>query len=879
MQRLKFSPRHWLLSKLAPATLGVVLLLTALQSQASLVLEWKLDDTNGSPTVADSSGNGNVGKVNASSNTTFLATGGILGGCVQFSGVGDQRVYMDTSGIFPAALSTAPYQYPITISVWSKNNVAGGSGQLLSFGVNNGAVYHACRQTGFLDERANGLDNLIGTGAANNTGWNNIVCIWSATNSQTIYVNGVLNASATKFGVTNKIVQFAIGGLYRVIGSAPGNAFAGLMDDVAVWTDVLTAQQIAAIYGLGHFSAGNASDMPQFLAAFTAGTNLALNQIVWKPTNGLSGVLGATGGTVAGTNAYVVLDGSGNGMQVIGAAVPPAVSSFAITPSLIFAGDTPTLSWNVGGASSVTINQGIGSVALIDSTNITTSTSSVSSSVTWTLVATNSFGSTTNFATLTIQPTPGPLKLAVHWALDEASGTNAANSLGAYSVGQFIVQTNVVNGVTNLSIAPAWEPTNGYLSGDLFFTDVLTTNLAVVRGDLNGVALTNYPFAMAAWVNTKDVTTRNQTVVSLCDSNSAASYYCLQVDAGQARLAARNGGEIDLYSGIYVYGSGAPTDWHYIVCDYERDNVRKIYVDGSLSATDTNQLGGFFQPNRFSGGAIDRAANPGISAPYTGRADELALFTGTLTADDVSLFYGGMTGLKLNTGEIDTLRNAFLQTNSTTVHGAAWAPTNGLAGSVGATGGSLATQDAFIVMDNSGNGMRISTSTPSISGISPASPVTGSSGSQTLTIMGVNFQSGCTVTLTNVDASVSSSPAVTFVNSSNLTINATFTVVPHNWSVQVINPGSIVSAPFNFTVAAPPQPKISSISVVAGNVVLNGTNGTAGLTYSVLTSTNVALPLASWTPLTTNLFGAGGSFSWTNAINPAQPQSFYIIKP
>jgi hypothetical protein len=175
--------------------------------------------------------------------------------------------------------------------------------------------------------------------------------------------------------------------------------------------------------------------------------------------------------------------------------------------------------------------------------------------------------------------------------------------------------------------------------------------------------------------------------------------------------------------------------------------------------------------------------------------------------------------------------------------------------------------------------MQISTNFPGISGISPAGPVTGSSGPQTLTILGVNFQSGCTVTLSNVDTSVSSSPAVTFVNSSNLTISATFTVVPHNWSIQVINPGSIASAPFNFTVVAPPQPKISTINVTSGNVVLNGTNGTAGLTYSVLTSTNIALPLASWTSLATNLFGAGGSFSWTNAINPAKLQSFFVIKP
>jgi len=855
--------------------LGVVLLSTALQSQAALVLEWKLNETNGSPTVADSSGNGYAGKVNASSNTTFLATGGILGGCVQFSGLGDQRIFMDTNGIFPAALTTVPYQYPITISVWSKNNTAGASGQLFSFGVNNGAIYHACRQTGFLDERANGLDNLIGTGAANNTGWNNIVCIWSATNSQTLYVNGVLNTSAALYGVTNKVVLFAIGGLYRSAGAAPANAYAGLMDDVAVWTDVLTAQQVAAIYGLGHFSAGNAGDMPQFLNAFTAGTNIALNGIVWMPTNGLSGVLGATGGAVATTNAYVVLDGSGNGMQVIGSAVPPVVSGFVVTPSLIFAGDTPMLSWSVGSANFVTINQGIGSVDLTGSTNITTSASSVPSSVTWTLVATNSYGSVTNFATVTIQPTPGPLKLAIHWALDESGGTNASNSQGTYATGQFVVQSNIVNGVPSPAIAPAWEPAAGYLGGDLFFTDALTTNMAIVRSSF---VITNYPFALAAWVNTQDVITRNETVISLCNSNSASQYYCLQVDAGQARMAARNDLEIDLYGG-YVYGSGGSADWHYIVADFARDSVRNIYVDGALTATSTNSAGGFFQPNRFSGGAIDRSANPGISAPYTGRADEMALFTGTLTAGDVSLFYGAMTGLKLNTGEIDTLRTAFLQTNSTTVRSAAWVPATGLSGSVGATGGSLDTQDAYIVMNKDGGGMQISTTIPAVSGLSPSSPVTGSSGPQPLTLLGVNFQPGCTVTLTNVDTGVSGSPSVTFLDSSNLTIQVNLTVVPHNWSVQVINPGSIVSAPVQFTVSAPPQPKIGSISVVSGKVVLTGTNGTAGLTYGVLTTTNLALPLVNWTPLATNAFGAGGSFNWTNALDPAKPQSFYIIRP
>jgi hypothetical protein len=46
----------------------------------------------------------------------------------------------------------------------------------------------------------------------------------------------------------------------------------------------------------------------------------------------------------------------------------------------------------------------------------------------------------------------------------------------------------------------------------------------------------------------------------------------------------------------------------------------------------------------------------------------------------------------------------------------------------------------------------------------------------------------------------------------------------------------------------------------------------------VLTSTNVSLPLAQWTPLFTNNFDANGDFAWTNAMNVNVPQQFYLIQ-
>ena len=77
--------------------------------------------------------------------------------------------------------------------------------------------------------------------------------------------------------------------------------------------------------------------------------------------------------------------------------------------------------------------------------------------------------------------------------------------------------------------------------------------------------------------------------------------------------------------------------------------------------------------------------------------------------------------------------------------------------------------------------------------------------------------------------------------------------------------------------ATPPQPGITSISLSGSSLVINGTNGMAGEQYNVLMTTNLALSLSNWTVLPTNTFSAG-TFSITNTVNPAAPQSFYILR-
>ena len=79
-------------------------------------------------------------------------------------------------------------------------------------------------------------------------------------------------------------------------------------------------------------------------------------------------------------------------------------------------------------------------------------------------------------------------------------------------------------------------------------------------------------------------------------------------------------------------------------------------------------------------------------------------------------------------------------------------------------------------------------------------------------------------------------------------------------------------------VSVPPaQPGISHISLSGTTLVISGTNGTAGLSYTVLTSTSLVAPVSLWTPIATNTF-PGENFSVTNTVNPSVRQSFYVLR-
>jgi len=72
-------------------------------------------------------------------------------------------------------------------------------------------------------------------------------------------------------------------------------------------------------------------------------------------------------------------------------------------------------------------------------------------------------------------------------------------------------------------------------------------------------------------------------------------------------------------------------------------------------------------------------------------------------------------------------------------------------------------------------------------------------------------------------------------------------------------------------------PRITQTFIVAGAVILRGTNGTPDGIYRVLSSANPGQPQAEWSMIATNRFDSNGAFDCTNLITQPGPQFYRLL--
>jgi hypothetical protein len=80
------------------------------------------------------------------------------------------------------------------------------------------------------------------------------------------------------------------------------------------------------------------------------------------------------------------------------------------------------------------------------------------------------------------------------------------------------------------------------------------------------------------------------------------------------------------------------------------------------------------------------------------------------------------------------------------------------------------------------------------------------------------------------------------------------------------------------TVNVATAPGIGGIFLSGTNLVILGSNGTAGVNYYVLTTTNLLLPMTNWSIMSTSQFGTGGSVNFTSPLDPNSVQLFYRLR-
>ena len=99
-------------------------------------------------------------------------------------------------------------------------------------------------------------------------------------------------------------------------------------------------------------------------------------------------------------------------------------------------------------------------------------------------------------------------------------------------------------------------------------------------------------------------------------------------------------------------------------------------------------------------------------------------------------------------------------------------------------------------------------------------------------------------------------------------------------SVTLVTGGSATFDPAtgNLTITAVPVFKINPPVVSGGNLILTGAGGAPGSSYTLLSSTNVAMPLINWSTNTTGVLNGSGGFSNAIPVNPAQSAEFFRVR-
>jgi fibronectin-binding autotransporter adhesin len=138
---------------------------------------------------------------------------------------------------------------------------------------------------------------------------------------------------------------------------------------------------------------------------------------------------------------------------------------------------------------------------------------------------------------------------------------------------------------------------------------------------------------------------------------------------------------------------------------------------------------------------------------------------------------------------------------------------------------------------------------------------------------------GGTLTVTNIGGQLQAGDTFTLFSAAGSVYNNSFSSItlPSNatWDTSKLSVNGTIRV---LTAAGPPVLGSANFSQLSSGSITLAAMGNPGSAVAVLSSTNVALPLAQWTPVTSGNFDSNGNYNPTISVNPAAPQQYFILQ-
>jgi hypothetical protein len=291
-------------------------------------------------------------------------------------------------------------------------------------------------------------------------------------------------------------------------------------------------------------------------------------------------------------------------------------------------------------------------------------------------------------------PVGAPAALVDYFTLNDALTTPGGGRVDLSGSGLGAGDLSVTVGTGSTTVVA------GQIGDALQFPNTLILNSA----NSPGIA---FPFTLSIWLKTNstaNVTDKAILIGDTADTDRDFSLGILPSPRAALLVGRTDTGPNNLTSAPTTVNDG---NWHLLTGVFASATSRTLYLDGKFSGSTAVSMNLWADnaSTRLNVGGFNRASGP--VDQFDGALDDAGLFNNALNFSDAAAIWGlGRTG-GIGLDQLDEAQALFGGPfgGQGDIGGFFWEKVSGLGGTAGDFGGTTAGGDAFVVLDNSGNGI------------------------------------------------------------------------------------------------------------------------------------------------------------------------------